>query len=326
MPKDRDFKRRVRARMAATGERYTQARAVLRPGQPAGADAVPPWPVPVVRRPASEIVDLRWAGPVRPPPVKEDQFGPRWELTVEAGGPTRTLGRRRLRLGAVAALGEAEGGAAYLALGADLIVPAPPGTDTDGRRPSPEAMAAAMAGAAPVRGHLRALLGARSGFDLDDLDVGHCRERRVIGAPISAANGVVIPVRCGVELWPNGMEAVLLAAVEIDLGDLARPWGREAAGQVWASGKGWAAVGLVLEVQASFAPFEVGAFPPAEPALGSRVSAPSVPASLWTEVGSAFTARTAAAGLARWPLLVASLRDQTTGLRIARNWQPPYGR
>lgn len=36
MPREKDFKRIVRARMAQTGERYTEARSGLRPGAGSG--------------------------------------------------------------------------------------------------------------------------------------------------------------------------------------------------------------------------------------------------------------------------------------------------
>jgi hypothetical protein len=124
MPEDKDFKKLVRARMEQTGERYTQARAHLRPEAAARApDADRELLARIVPTDVEALVELRsqqnlWREP-RPLAV------PPWELMILAGGPLDEMGLESLSLAGVAELGSSLQGVGFLAIGLDLLIDLP---------------------------------------------------------------------------------------------------------------------------------------------------------------------------------------------------------
>jgi hypothetical protein len=83
--------------------------------------------------------------PAPGPAARPAAYGPDWELTVDAGGRLEILEPPALELAAVAALGAALRGVAFVAFGLDLLLPAPAGSDPDDPRPpAPGARQAAL--------------------------------------------------------------------------------------------------------------------------------------------------------------------------------------
>lgn len=133
MTDDKDFKRIIRARMADTGERYTTAKANLRPeaiwATPSLAGVIP------MDLGALQAWRAERPRPVPGPAALATSYGPDWELTVDAGGPLGVLEPPALELARVAALGAALSGVGYVVFGLHLRLPAPAGSDPDNPRP-----------------------------------------------------------------------------------------------------------------------------------------------------------------------------------------------
>jgi hypothetical protein len=317
MPKDKDFKRLVRTRMARTGERYTEARAELRPqdGQPDDEATRREWPVPLIPLELHELRTRRAARVDHETQTESMVFGPLWDLTVEAGGAVPAVTPAAVSSESVAALGRRLGGPSYVAFGVDLLVPAPPGTQPDARKP-PSAETATTAHQAIRRAHSQFLeaLANRFGVGIDEVDEMHRREGHVLGSARRHGDDVVLPARSRTELFAADTVESPFPFDELD------PFAWGADGEAL-GGTPWAGFGVVVGIETTFPTREMPLAP--SPRLGRRL--PQVPQSFWDSVGEALLATTDAVGLPDWPLLAASVRSRSGGGRVVRNWQRPDG-
>jgi hypothetical protein len=309
MPEDKDFKRIVRARMADTGERYTVARAGLRPE---GASDEAAGDVPVLAgvvamdRAGLDAWRREWPQPV--PGVQPTSFGPDWELTVGAGGGLDVLDPPRLEVAAVAALGRVLGGVACMSLGLHMLIPVPPGSDPEspGRpffMPNEPGLLTPLSQA---HAELRAQLGEHLGVDApagSGLTTGQLRRHEGF---------VVVPAR--------SEETVLLG--EPGVGGRRGYHLDPSEWPVPAGSAPWAVYGLVLHIQHDF-PTRRYPTDPAPGFTGAYHLAPVVDETFWEEAGAALGAAAARVDLPRWPLDHARIRDPVTRTGWAKRWQQP---
>lgn len=317
MPEDKDFKRIVRARMAQTGERYTQARGALRPptaaaaSSPAERPGRPAFPARLVRLELEEFLAERAAN--RPPSSEAagtSTFGPRWELTVQVGGAVDVLRPAAVSVADVAALAGELGGVGFVAFGTHFVVPAPEGTVADGRSMPPgqfERFDAMRRAAAELDHRLDQDFGIHlpAGYDRRVLR-GHSSAR-----PIERDGALVIPCRTRTVVYLGaGLDAVL--------GDRLDPasW-LEASGDAL-PGTPWVGYGVVVAVEGTFETIQV----PTRADASTKVSRPLVGSAFWDAAGAAMLGAAALLGLPQWPLQEATLRDPITGIQMVRPWDP----
>ena len=295
MPKDKDFKRLVRSRMARTGERYTVARADLRSAgsapdpdpderTPGPAAVMPPTVVPLDYK---ELLDLRAVADlhrregsrdVRPPPP-----GPRWELNVLAAEPLAEQDSASISLSAVAALGSAVGGVGYLALGLDAVLPLPAGAQAGPERlPSIGPINEAEA-------DLLAVVRDKGGLEMPPLGDA----RRLVGtkmlprADAQGVNWLEAWIETGVLIGPDERAVVDLAAILEGSGAL--------------PGRVWAGYGVVVVVDREF---------PQQQPLGHGEGWLSEPFTriergFWDQAGAGLRSAAESVGLPPWPLRMA---------------------
>jgi hypothetical protein len=309
MPEDKDFKRVVRARMAKTGERYTAARAELRP-EPKG-DAAPPEPVPIPGVVATDKAELeawrreRWQG------AAQQSTAPRplWEITLDVGGSVDVLHPPAVEFSAVAALGRALGGVGYASLGLHLDLGAPEGTDPDDPRPSAQAQHSLMEDLRRTDATFRRQLGEHLGTEMpaaSEFLTG--RVRRLDGE-------VVVPARSGATILVSDSDTHSGGLERLDLST----WDGLPGGCL---GRPWAAFGVVLRLQRDF---PVQQFPTNPPAnfSGPWQALPDVDDEFWEPLGRSLKLTASRAGLPDWPLHQGRLHDIATRSGRMKNWQMP---
>jgi hypothetical protein len=312
MPEDKDFKRIVRARMAETGERYTAARAGLRPEATAAAAAAtePMGIADVVPMDLAALEAWRRDRPLPVPGRQPSSFGPHWELTVDAGGELGVLVPPGLDIAGVAALGAALGGVAYVSFGLHVLLPAPEDSDPDDLRwpgmPTRHSVLAPLSAAhAELHGRLREHLGVDVGGS-PELTIGRLRRQDA---------DIVLPGRSGT--------TVLLGrgGTADGLGDRLDPsrWPSLPGG---VPGRPWAAYGVVLHIERDFPTRQFPIEPP--PGFtGQYQVGPMVDETFWTTTGDAFRAAAAGLGLPPWPLHLGKLDDPASRTGMRRSWQQP---
>ena len=301
MPEDKDFKRIVRARMADTGERYTAARAGLRPDDASGEAADEP------RRLAGVVpMDLAGLEAWRrdcPRPVPGEQptsFGPR--LGAERGGrrPRSTSSTRRgSRWPPWLSLGRVLGGVAYVSFGLHMLLPAPEGSDPDdpGTAPMPTdpgLLRPLSAAHAELQAYLGEYPRGQAPVGSSGLATGRLRRHE---------GGVVVPGRS---------EATVLlgeAGVGGRRGFMLDPSGVAAATRRQAA-RPWVAYGVVLHFEREFPTRQLPTDPPRRL---HRPLPPGCPASTRPSgmaLGAVFRARLPrSVGLPRWPLHQGKVHD-----------------
>ncbi|MEX2621544.1 MAG: hypothetical protein WD250_15110 [Egibacteraceae bacterium] len=317
MPKDKNFKRRVRARMTDTGERYTDARSQLRPdaaGQPTPDE--PPAIDGVVPTGLEEL--QKWRR-MRPWPVagvgSPEAFGHRWELTVDAGGRLAVLEPPALDVGAVAALGRAAGGVGTIAFGLHMDLPAPEGCEPGDAPPfGPDFHEPLRRVHDELLRHLD-LPGTGPGF-------------MMIGPARRNGGHMVVPAHTGTTLLVGTAAGGGTVAVpgtrfgtNLDAARDAATLGRLDP-STWPQlpDEPWACYGVVLQIERDFPVQRMPTHPPAgyigpwhvQPAIGE----------LWDEAGRLLQSAAAQVGLPAWPLHEASLTDATSGWPGSKySWQ-----
>lgn len=314
--------------MTETGDRYTQARATLRPDTPSpGPDATTEkhsFPGPVMPITVEDLVARHHhtVAPAAGDPAAT--FGSRWEVSVEAGGRLEVLDPPRLPTAAVAALGDSVGGVGYVAFGLDTILPAEDGATIEDRNtpPAREVRIANHQRIGRVQVEFLRILRDDFGIDLlqgDDRLARSCR----IGRLHPVDQGVVRPARFRSQmlLGVGGLDEVL--GVWLD----PRSW-LEGAQDL--PGAPWAAFGVIVDVEVRFAVADPPTNPPAH-LIGALPARPEIDEKFWTQTGHAFQSAAIATALPPWPLLGASVREP--GPRMPgtmREWQsfdclPPPG-
>lgn len=311
MPEDKDFKRIVRARMADTGERYTAARAGLRPDDATGAAADEP-------RRLAGVVPMDLAGLKawrrdRPQPVPGAQptsFGPHWELSVDVGGRLDVLDPPAIEVATVAGLGPVLGGVAYVSFGLHMLLPAPEGSDPDD--PGPPRMHTDPGLLRPLssaHAELHTYLGEFLGVEAPPLS------GLVTGRPRRHEGGVVVPGR--------SESTVLLgeAGVGGRRGFMLDPSGWPSL-SVEMPAQPWVAYGVVLHLEREFPTRQLPTDPP--PGFtGPYRLAPLIDESFWEAVGAALASAAARVGLPSWPLQQGKVHDPASRTGMAMNWQQP---
>ena len=239
-----------------------------------------------------------------PAPGPRPAYGPDWELTVEAGGPLDILEPPALELAAVAALGAALRGVAFVALGLDLLLPAPAGRDPDD--PRPPAPGARQASLEPLhRAHTELLRRLHEQLGLELAGPSHLRTGRVRQ---EEDGQLMLPGRSGT--------TVLLGEADHALGEVL-----ELSTWPMATGESlWVAYGVVLHVRTGF---PTRRFPTEPPAgfTGPYHVGPIVDEAYWGSVAEALRVAAADVGLPTWPLLDGSLRDPIARSGQGKNWQ-----
>ena len=310
MPEDKDFKRLVRARMADQGERYTTARAHLRPEGAAEVaseeTAVLPKVVPM------DLAGLEAWRAERPRPTPGQQvssFGTDWELAVDAGGPVDVLEPPAVEVTAVASLGRALGGVGYLAFGLHVVLPAPAGSDPDDPKPPPmEERHATLVPLQEAQAELHRLLGEHLAIQLP-----HPNEF-LIGRPRRQGGELVVLGRSTTTVFV-GEESTTH-----DLGERLEP-------SRWLElpeklpGRPWAAYGLLLRIEHEF-PVELVPRNPPPHFTGPQRSSPVVSEEFWERCGRALRSAASDSRLPAWPLHQ-GLVHSPAGVRQIRNWQQP---
>lgn len=315
MPEGKDFKRVVRTRMTETGERYTEARARLRPGpsqgRPKESTAFPATVIPLRLEDFLRRQPLPRAGTEGPEP-----FGPELELTVEAGSWLENLEPPSVPIASIAALGTLLGGVAYVVFGLDVAIPSEltPAANA-GAVPSPESQQRLFRELSLAKGELHQLLREDMNIELPALPDPRVVEGQVTGRPRSRNDGIVLPgrTRTALLLGEGGLDQVL--------GDRLDP-------STWLSGRPlrgtlWAGFGVVLDIEKEF---PLGQVPknPSPQFTGPRRSLPEVPEAFWTAVTGAVMAAATEVALPAWPLQHASIRVSSDML-VGRHWQSPDG-
>jgi hypothetical protein len=241
MPEDKDFKRIVRARMADTGERYTEARAGLRPDDASGGVADEPGRLAgVVHMDLAGLEAWRRDRPQPVPGAQPTSFGPHWELSLDAGGRLDVLVPPVLEVATVTGLGRVMGGVAYVSFGLHMLLPAPEGSDPDDPGPprmhtDPGLLTPLSAAHAELQTYLGEYLGVEAPA-LNGLVTGRLRRH---------AGGVVVPARSEATVLLGG------AGVGGRRGFMLDPSG-------WPSPSGdlparpWVAYGVVLHLEREF--------------------------------------------------------------------------
>lgn len=306
MTDEKDFKRLVRARMAETGERYTTARAGLRPE---GTEA----PAPLAGVVPMDLAALEaWRAqrprPVPGPAAPPTSYGPDWELAVDAGGRLELLQPPALEIERVAALGAALGGVGYVTFGLHLRLPAPAGSDPDHPRPpSPQWH----------RDSLEPLHQAQAEL--------HRRLREHLGVEPGGSTGLTtggVRREDGELVLPGRSETMVLLGQHDDgLGGVLDPskWSMLPGEPL---GEPWAVFGVVLHVEHEFPTTRFPTDPPPGFTGPFRLG-PVVDDEYWAHVGEVFIAAAARVGLPPWPLHHASLQDPNARGGQRKHWQQP---
>lgn len=315
MPEDKDFKRLVRARMAKTGERYTEARSRLRPEGPTTApraqDSEQPRQMPPTVTPVDveTLVDMRSESRRAATEQKHQGSSPlasgrRWELTVAAGGPLDAIGAASLSLRAVAALGTALQGVGYLAMGRDFSVPLPDGAPVGPLVAPPGGMLSQAQAelltvvrertgfAVPPEGHAVVLTGHRSRTGIDEEGLGRLEARTETGVMVRPGEEAVVD-----------LAAILAGATAL-------------AGRVWAS------YGVIVIIDHAFPLRE---FSPGSDAMVSSPF-PDVDREFWDQAGEAMTSAATSVQLPPWPLDDAWLRSLSSFVRIGARYRPKWSK
>lgn len=307
MPEDKDFKRIVRARMDDTGERYTTARAGLRP-----ADGEPAFPATVVPMDRAGLQAWRRDRPRPsmdgPPPAT---FGPCWELTVDAGGEVEHLDPPVAETAMVAALGRALGGVGFVRIGMVLDVPAPEGTDPDDPKPPP--MDQRRARLKPFQ---------RAHEEFSRLLAEH--HAILLGRPSALHVGRAVR-RDATVVIPGGTETTVLLGDD----DPGEHLGARVEPATWINtpglpGRPWVSYGVVLHVEHDF---PVAQFPTSPPPgfTGPFRLGPVVDGRFWDDVGRVVAATARRCGLPGWPLHDGWLHDPANMQSERHTWQQPDG-
>jgi hypothetical protein len=311
MPREKDFKRIVRARMAETGERYTAARSGLRPGAGSGEPLDEPQRLAGVV-PMGLGALQAWRRD-RPRPVPSEQptsFGPHWEVSVDAGGRLDVLIPHVLEVGTVTGLGPVLGGVAYVSFGLHMLLPAPEGSDPDDPGPprmhtDPGLLTPLSAAHAALHRYLSEYLGVEAPT-LSGLVTGRLRRHE---------SGVVVPGR--------SEETVLLgeAAVGGRLGYRLDPtsWPTPSGGM---AASPWVAYGVVLHLEREFQTRQLPTDPPPGFTGPYRV-APFIDETFWAALGAALASAAEHLSLPPWPLHQGKVHDPASRIGMAKNWQLP---
>ena len=242
--------------------------------------------------------------PAPGPAARPAAYGPDWELTVNAGGRLDILEPPALELAAVAALGAALRGVAFVDFGLDLLLPAPAGSDPDDPRPpAPEALQASLEPLHRAHSELRRRLDEQLGLELaGPLHLRTGRVRR------EEDGELMLPGRSGTTVLLGQAENALAEVLELS---------------TWPTAAGeslWAAYGVVLHVGSEFPTRRFPTNPP--PGFtGPYHVGPIVDEGYWASVGETLRVAAAGVGLPAWPLLEGSLRDPIARSGQSKNWQ-----
>lgn len=311
MPEDKDFKRIVRARMADTGERYTAARARIRPEGGSGQAADEP-------RPLAGVVPMDLAGlnvwrrdRLQPLPGEQPtSFGPHWEVSVDAGGRLDVLDPPALEVATAAGLGAVLGGVAYISFGLHMLLPAPDGSDPED--PGPPRMATDPGLLRPLsaaQAELHTYFGEYLGVEAPALS------GLVTGRPRRHEGGVVVPGRSEATVLLGEAGVGGQRGFTLDPSTWPPPSGDMAA-------RPWVAYGVVLHLERKFPTRQVPTDPP--PGFtGPFRLAPLIDESFWEALGAVLASAAAQVGLPAWPLHQGRVHDPASRTGMAKNWQQP---
>lgn len=311
MPKDKDFKRLVRSRMARTGERYTVARAGLRPrgsapgpvGGPGPAMRMPPTVVPLDYE---ALLDLRAGTNLRrgkrSSEVHRPHPGPRWELKVLAAEPLADQDSASIALSAVAALGTALGGVGYLALGLDALLSLPGGVEAGSERFPP------IGPVIEAEAELLTVVRDKGGLEVPSSGDG----RRLTGhkmlqrADAQGVNWLEAWIETGLLIEPGERTVVDLAAI------------LEVSGAL--PGRVWVGYGVVAVIDREFPqqPLTHG-----EGGLSTPIT--RIERGFWDQAGAALESAAESVGLPSWSLEDGWLRCLSTSATYGARYRPRWG-